>query len=116
MYKFYWNIYFDYKPQQQGFYWNIDFDTSVCFKILAPNYIILAKIVGKRCMFQDSSKKKVGIKCIFQDQMLWICDDLKQCNCGSPSIAVTINLEKRELTAQLDPKKTLFQKTHEGTL
>ena len=71
MYKFYWNIYFDYKPQQQGFYWNIDFDTSVCFKILAPNYIILAKIVGKRCMFQDSSKKKVGIKCIFQDQMMW---------------------------------------------
>ena len=25
--------------------------------ILAPKYIILAKIVGKRCTFQDSSKK-----------------------------------------------------------
>ena len=56
--KFYWNIYtLITKPQQQGFYWNIDFDTSVCFMILAPKYIILAKIVGKRCMFQDSREK-----------------------------------------------------------
>ena len=113
MYKFYWNIYtLITKPQQQGFYWNIDFDTSVCFMILAPKYIILAKIVGKRCMFQDSREKGREKVYVSRSNAVMISSGAIVVALPLPSLPI----QKKRVNCSIGSQKTLFQKTHEGTL
>ena len=80
--------------------------------ILAPKYIILAKIVGKRFMFQDYRKKGREKVYVSRSNAVMISSGATMVALPLPSLPI----QKKRVNCSIGSQKTLFQKTHEGTL